>query len=114
MIYKTIDTAEQLREEFKKYGRDSYSLDGYQAMLDYLKEFNTNDLKIDVVGLNCNFTEDDFGYFIGYYSLEEELKELCEDDEPTEDDYKEVISNYLDYKGTYYTILDNTVFYQVI
>lgn len=111
MIYKTIDTADQLREEFIKYDRDYYSLDGYQAMIDLFEETETNH-DLDVIALCCDFNEDTFEEFINNYSLEDDLKELCEDEEPTEDDYKEVINNYIDYNGSGYAILlEDTVFY---
>ena len=52
MLYKLISTPYELREEFKKYNRDYYTLNEYEAILEY---FNTNHLvKLDVISICCD------------------------------------------------------------
>lgn len=56
MLYKLITTPYELREEFKKYNRDYYTLNEYEAILEY---FNTNHLvKLDVISICTNIVKE--------------------------------------------------------
>ena len=57
MIYSTIYDAGTLRAEFVAAGRDYYSFDGYEAMLDL---FDGSNVELDVIGFSGDFNEESF------------------------------------------------------
>ena len=63
MIFKTIQTASQMRDEFRLYGRaDQFSYHAYDALFDYLWELGEaieGSFQFDVVSLCCEWTEYD-------------------------------------------------------
>jgi hypothetical protein len=82
MLYNSINTAEQLQREFISYDRNYYSLEAYEAMLDYNEQM-CEDVELDVIGLCCDFNEDTLDEIISNYNLEIEdeenkLKEVLE------------------------------------
>ena len=54
MLIKNIDKYD-MKKEFKKYDRDYYSLEGYQAIIDYFE--GLGDYELDVIAICCEFTE---------------------------------------------------------
>ena len=102
MLVKTINSVSQLREEFINYDRDYYSYEGYEFIFNYYEDLVTN-TELDVIAICGDFNELSFEEFINDYSLE--LEE--------EEDQEEVISEYIEYNGGSYQILDNTVIYTV-
>lgn len=63
MLVQTINTASSFISMFDQYGRgDQFSGEGLIALFDYLDELSEalgEDIKIDVIGLCCDFTEYD-------------------------------------------------------
>lgn len=55
-LVKTFDKYE-LQNEFVKMGRDYFTLDGYQAIIDLFDETVTN-TELDVIAICCEFSED--------------------------------------------------------
>ena len=53
---KTIFNGNALREEFINYNRDYYSLDGYDALLNFYDEIDEN-MEVDVIAICCECTE---------------------------------------------------------
>lgn len=53
---KTIFNGNALREEFVNYNRDYYSLDGYDALLNFYDEIDEN-MELDVIAICCDCTE---------------------------------------------------------
>jgi hypothetical protein len=91
MLYNSINTAEQLQREFISYDRNYYSLEAYEAMLDYNEQM-CEDVELDVIGLSCDFNEDTLDEIISNYNLEidGEEEEFANDEECFEFlDYKE-------------------------
>lgn len=59
MIYQTIDTVGQLRDAFLRANRSNqFSYDGLKALFDHLESMG-EDLELDVIGLCCEYSEDD-------------------------------------------------------
>ena len=57
MLYQTIDTASQFRDQFHKCGRgDQFSYEALGLLFDYLNDCGS-DVELDVVGICCEFAE---------------------------------------------------------
>ena len=78
MLVKTFDKYD-LQREFQKFDRDYFSLDGYQAMLDLFDECDGN-TELDVIGLVCDFSEDDPLDIIDQY-FDDEREDFFDEDE---------------------------------
>ena len=76
-LVKTFDKYD-LQQEFVKMGRDYYSLDGYQAMLDLFDEVGNN-TELDVIAICCEFNEDAPADIINNYDNIDEIKEAAGD-----------------------------------
>ena len=72
MMYKTIDTARELRKEFIDYNRDYYSYEGYEAMLRYFDEVYPEGFELDIIAICCDFTEATEQQIRDNYNLNEE------------------------------------------
>jgi len=70
MLSNKIYSAEQLQTKFKECDRDYYSIEGYQAILDYFDEFE-DDVELDVIGICCDFNEESKEYIMSQYDIEE-------------------------------------------
>lgn len=53
---KTIFNGNDLRKEFVDYERDYYSIDGYEALLNFYDEID-EDMEVDVIAICCECTE---------------------------------------------------------
>jgi len=67
MLVKTVLNANDLQKEFEKMGRDYFSLDGYQALIDLFDEFE-NPQELDVIAICCEFEEEKIDYIMDSYS----------------------------------------------
>lgn len=84
----TIDSAEELREYFRKYDRDNFTLDGYQALIDYFDECGV-DLELDVIAICCDCCESSWKDIQSDYDNHEDLVD-CDN----MDDFLEALNNY--------------------
>lgn len=61
-MHITIDTASQFRDEFHRAGRkDQFSYEGLGLLFDYLEQYEADtgeEIKLDVIALCCEFSED--------------------------------------------------------
>jgi hypothetical protein len=58
MIYTTIDTVSQFRDEFRKYDRQGqFTYGGFELLWDYLENMG-QDYELDVIALCCEFAEE--------------------------------------------------------
>jgi len=64
-LVKTFNQYE-MQELFRNADRDYFSLDGYQAILDLFDQ-DEQDTEMDVVGICCDFTEDEPIHILGEY-----------------------------------------------
>ena len=99
MLYIKIDDASQLREMFIKAGRDSFSYEGYAALLEYYEEF---DGELDIIAMDCEWREASADDIISDYG--EIYDEIDEDDE--DDVIAEKVRGFLQ-ENTYYVELQN-------
>ena len=57
MLVKKIETAEDLQGIMRDYGRDNYSYEAYEALINLFNE-DPEPVQIDPVAIACEFTED--------------------------------------------------------
>jgi hypothetical protein len=55
-IYKELGFYEFV-DEFINYDRNYFTLEGYEALYNYLSDDYEDDLPLDVIGIVCEFTE---------------------------------------------------------
>ena len=68
MLVKMMDKFDMQRE-FKKFDRDYFSLDGYQAILDFFDECDCGKATdLDVIAICCDFSEESIEYIYDEYS----------------------------------------------
>ena len=99
-----IRSASQLMRLFEGAGRrNQFSRHAFEWLYDYLGQLEEDTgapVEIDVIGLCCDYTEEDFGSIAQYYGIT--LPERDEDE--SEEDYTEALREaILDY------LRDNTV-----
>lgn len=79
-LVKVLD-AYDLQQAFADYGRDYFSLDGYQAILDLFEETDCgHNTDLDVIAICCGFTEADPDDIRSDYSNIESIAEADDDD----------------------------------
>lgn len=70
MLYQTIDTASQFRDQFHRCGRgDQFSYEALGLLFDYLNDCGS-DVELDVVGVCCEFAEDTPESIADNYSID--------------------------------------------
>lgn len=69
-ITRTIDSGSDLRREFQDMGRgSSFSDSGFDALFDLLDNLG-EDFELDVIAVDCDFSEDDLEDVLENYNLE--------------------------------------------
>lgn len=70
-LVKVLDKYD-LQREFQTMGRDYFSLEGYQALLDLFEEYDCGkNTDLDVIAICCEFTEDDPEGILEEYGIAE-------------------------------------------
>jgi hypothetical protein len=88
----TIESASELREQFKAYNRDDYSYAAYQALYDYYDELP--DMVLDVIAICCDWNEITVDEAIADYSID--VSDITDDDGDVDDGEKlELVLEYL-------------------
>ena len=88
MLYQTIDTASQFRDQFHRCGRgDQFSYEALGLLFEYLDNCGS-DVELDVVGICCEFSEDTPESIADNYSLIV--------DDMDEGEIKDVVSEFLE------------------
>lgn len=89
MIYSTIDNASQFRDQFHRAGRaDQFSWIAQGLLFDYLSDCGS-DVQLDVVGICCEFIEQEYKDIFNTYDIS------CDSDEPSDDEIKQAVLDYL-------------------
>lgn len=72
MLYQTIDTALQFRDQFHRCGRgNQFSYEALGLLFDYLNDCGS-DVELDVIGICCEFSEDTPESIAESYSIDTE------------------------------------------
>ena len=96
-LVMTIDTAHELQKEFDRYDRsNNFTPAGVRVLFDYLEEISegsVEDVKLDIIGLCCEYSEDTFEDIASNYriDLSDRNGETIEDDE----EIKRIVLDYL-------------------
>lgn len=104
MLVKKIYDAEDLKEEFQRFNRDYYSLEGYQAIIDMFEETETV-TELDVIAIACEFTEEDPEGIISDYEPDVEFS-----DDP--DERNEQLLDWLNYRTYALDLGNGNILYQ--
>jgi hypothetical protein len=56
MLKKTINTGYELLQEFQAYGRDYFTYEACEEIINYFDMFE-EDVELDIIGLCCDFNE---------------------------------------------------------
>ena len=67
-LRQTLDKY-KLQKEFQEYDRDQFSIEGYQALIDY---FEFGDIELDVIAICCEFSEDTPKEIQSNYNLDDD------------------------------------------
>ncbi len=91
---KTIFNGNDLRKEFVDYERDYYSIDGYEALLNFYDEID-EDMEVDVIAICCECTEYsnyvtyDIDDMIGNYGYIYTKEEYLSDNDITSEEFNQ-------------------------
>ena len=72
MIYQTIDSSNQLRDEFRRFDRqNTFSYEGMELLYDFLENLG-EDIELDVISLCCDYSEETAEDIAQNYSIDVE------------------------------------------
>ena len=95
-LVMTIDTAHELQTEFNRYDRsENFTPAGVRVLFEYLEETSEDfgeDIKLDIIGLCCDYSEDAFEDIAANYCID-----LTDRDGETIEDEEEIRRIVLDY-----------------
>ena len=95
-IVQSINNVYQFREAFRLAGRmDQFSYEGLEVLFDYLEELSEDTgepVELDPVALCCEYYESSIKEIIDQYNLDVSYVE------GDEDEIKEMVREYLEYK----------------
>lgn len=73
-IVNVIDSAYELEQEFKRFGRENnFSYAGLRVLFDYLEEISActgEDIELDVIALCCEYSESSIEEIIDSYNID--------------------------------------------
>lgn len=95
-IIQSINSVYQFREAFRLAGRmDQFSYEGLEILFDYLENLSEDieePIELDVVALCCEYYESSIKEIIDQYNIDTSYVE------GDEDEIKEMVREYLEYK----------------
>ena len=95
-IVQSINNVYQFREAFRLAGRsDQFSYEGLEVLFDYLDELSEDTgqpVELDVIALCCEYYEASIDEIIAQYNIDTSYVE------GDEDEIKEMVREYLEYK----------------
>ena len=97
-IVQSINSVSQFREAFRLAGRmDQFSYEGLEVLFDYLDNLSEDigePIELDVIALCCDYYESSIQELIDNYKID------VSDADGDEDQIKEMVKEYLEYKTT--------------
>ena len=114
-LVMTIDTAYELQTEFNRYDRsDNFTPAGIRVLFDYLEEISEGsgeDIKLDIVGLCCEYSEDTFEDIAANYRID--LTDRYGETIGDEEEIKRIVLEYLNNNTAVCGVTDTTAVYAV-
>ena len=114
-LVMTIDTACELQAEFTRYARsENFTPAGVRALFDHLEELSEGsgeDIKLDIIGLCCDYSEDTFEDIAANYNIDltDHDGETIKDDE----EIKRIVLEYLNENTVVCGVTGTTAVYAV-
>lgn len=109
-LVKMLDEYD-LQNEFRRYDRDYFSLEGYRTILELFEETDCGtNTDLDVIGICCDFTEAEPEDIINNYNHFEDIAECM--NEETEDIDTEALINALNYYTWAVELSNGCILYQ--
>lgn len=94
-----LHSSSDLREKFRVYGRlDTFSSQAFEWLWDYLEQLEDSTgepVEIDVIGLCCDYSEEDYDSIASYYSIDLPERDEDEDEEEYAESVRQTILDYL-------------------
>ena len=85
---------------------NNISYEGAGAIFDYLEQCESGTgMELDVIAIRCDFAEANIIDFMNEFGID---YSECED----EDEYEQLIADYIEYRGTWYSILGDSIVYE--
>lgn len=111
-----LHCSSDLREEFSAYGRQStFSSQAYDWLWNYLEQYEEDTgtpLEIDVVGLCCDLSEEDYASIVSNYSdIDLPEREDYDNVGAYDEEYREAVIVYLNDNTIVLGYDDETVLY---
>lgn len=112
-LVMTIDTAYELQAELNRYDRsENFTPEGVRVLFDYLEEISEEsgeDIKLDIIGLCCEYSEDSFEGIAANYRIDLTGRdgETIEDEE----EIKRIVLDYLNNNTVVCGVTGTTVVY---
>ena len=112
-LVMTIDTAYELQTEFNRYNRsENFTPAGIRVLFDYLEEISEGsgeDIKLDIIGLCCDYSEDTFEDIAANYRID--LTNCDGETIEDEEEIKRIVLDYLNENTSVCGVTDTTVVY---
>lgn len=110
-----LHSSSDLREEFRAYGRHStFSTQAYDWLWDYLEQLEDSTgtpVEIDVIGLCCDYSEEDYESIASSYNID--LPERDGDEEDHAESVREAVLDYLNDRTVVLGYDEDSVLYAV-
>lgn len=106
---KTTVYLNEFRDYFNQIRPNNFSYEGLGILFEYLEEWEEGtgeELELDVIGLCCDFSEEDYTDIAKNYDIE-----LDEDDD--EEDQMQTVADYLTDEGVYVGQTGTSILYRV-
>ena len=114
-LVMTIDTACELQAEFNRYDRsENFTPAGIRVLFDHLEELSEGsgeDIKLDIIALCCEYSEDTFEDIAANYRIDltDRAGETIEDEE----EIKRIVLEYLNENTVVCGVTGTTAVYAV-
>lgn len=110
-----LHSSSDLREEFRAYGRHStFSHHAFDWLWDYLEQYEEDTgtpLEIDVIGLCCDYSEEDYDSIASSYNIDLPERDEDEDGGDHAESIREAILDYLRYNTVVLGYDDDSVLF---
>ena len=114
-LVMTIDTACELQTEFNRYNRsENFTPAGIRVLFDYLEELSEGsgeDIKLGIIGLCCDYSEDAFEDIAANYRIDltDRDGEIIKDEE----EIRRIVLDYLNENTSVCGVTGTTAVYAV-
>jgi hypothetical protein len=110
MIYTQV-TKHSFIDAFKQSSRkDQFSYDALEAIYEYLEDYSQDsgeNVELDIVAICCDWAEENYKDVFNTHPID------CDSENPTDDEIKEAVQDYLEYHTQCVLLPDGETFVYV-